>query len=221
MRVAHVVYCIEFRNGKVYVGKTCNLAVRIRQHVRCAARGFTYPLHNAIRKHGMGIVTLLGNNLTNEQASELEKLSIALARSTDDRFGYNITRGGEGVLGKVYTAEQRAKISAATMGRIPWNKGLKGAQAGSMKGRKHAQDSINKISVAMSGKKPKITSERNAKIAAAKLKPILRSDGVMFPSLAAAAAAIGRSMASVSQVAGRAGRKCAGYGFRYVSSDQD
>ena len=53
--------------------------------------------------------------LSKEEASEVEKMYIALYRSHEIKHGYNLTEGGE--TGIVHTMESRRKLSASKMGK--------------------------------------------------------------------------------------------------------
>lgn len=83
-------------NGKRYIGKSVN-SVR-----RWGTTGNNYkhcPLfYRAIQKYGWDNfnheVRLTG--LSKEEANERERYYIALFRTNDPRFGYNLTKGGDG-----------------------------------------------------------------------------------------------------------------------------
>jgi len=50
-------------------------------------------------------------------------------------------------------------------------------------------------------------------------KPVIRSDGVLFESVSAAARAIGSTQGNVSRVLKGKGKTCMGYSFRYAGVD--
>lgn len=83
-------------NGKVYFGITNNLKRRWK------AMGEEYhsckKFYYAIRKYGWMNITheVLVDNLTKEEAGNLEKEYIANHRSTNPKYGYNMTTGGFG-----------------------------------------------------------------------------------------------------------------------------
>jgi len=112
-----IVYLITNQiNGKVYVGQTIRpLEFRYAQHKSEARRGRRYALYNAIRKYGLQNFTIqeLSCHECDEELSLAEIASIYIYKSTDRRYGYNRTYGGEGTRA---TPEVCAKISKAQMG---------------------------------------------------------------------------------------------------------
>lgn len=92
----HCVYIAKFPNGKRYVGLTNDFENRKRQHLQEANGTNKYPFYNAIRKHGLPEWNILADNLTPEQAAELEIDTIACLKTMcSDGTGYNQTKGGE------------------------------------------------------------------------------------------------------------------------------
>lgn len=83
-------------SGKVYIGITCRPA-----SVRWKSDGSGYKGHsyfwNAIQKYGWENFKheILLCGLSRAEASEKEREYIALYRSNDESFGYNLTSGGE------------------------------------------------------------------------------------------------------------------------------
>lgn len=103
------VYQIANRvNGKSYIGITTkSLEKRWNTHVKENA-GFA--IHNALRKYGKdGFDFLLLEEVKSwQEACEKEKAYIK-SFNTKSPYGYNLTNGGEGILG--------------LEGCVPWNKG--------------------------------------------------------------------------------------------------
>lgn len=103
-------------NGKEYVGKGIDVRRRLLVHSRSTSS--TMYIHRAVRKFGIAnfkyCVYLLGET---SELPELEQLLIA-ERNTMAPSGYNLTKGGEGTVGRVYSAETRAKIGAKSLGRV-------------------------------------------------------------------------------------------------------
>lgn len=97
------IYCVYKHtnkiNGKIYIGKTC--ANPPEKRWRHDGSGYIKsPLFwNAIQKYGWDNFEheILINDLTEEQANELEKQFISDLKSNDKNFGYNLTDGGDGV----------------------------------------------------------------------------------------------------------------------------
>ena len=114
------VYCATSPSGKRYVGVTARgEKLRWSEHAQAARSGSPLPLHRAIRKYGARAFqrTLLERMSTEAGAHHAERLWIA-ELGTYGRGGYNSTAGGEGTLGRVLSAESRARISVAHTGRV-------------------------------------------------------------------------------------------------------
>lgn len=120
-----VLYRVVHReSGKDYVGISTAYEQRWQHHKADAARGgkTSCPkFHRALRKYGPDAFDwkVLAWTSCFSGAAVLEQLAIALGMGA-----LNLTKGGEGSIGKVLSAESRAKISAAGKGRIPKNKGV-------------------------------------------------------------------------------------------------
>lgn len=83
-------------SDKVYVGQTkISLKLRFQNHLSAARNGKDYIIGKAIRKYGEDkfYIELL-EECTVEELNEREKYWIAFFNSTDNRFGYNISIGG-------------------------------------------------------------------------------------------------------------------------------
>ena len=114
-----VVYRHIFPNRKSYIGITCqNVKARWKNggigYLSKNPDGtFHQPvMANAVLKYGWDNIAheILFENLTNERANRLEQICIILFRTTDDRFGYNTTSGGDGSVGRVQSEETKRKI---------------------------------------------------------------------------------------------------------------
>ncbi len=126
----YVVYhwCHQL-SRKSYIGKTggrgkpITIALRrIAEHIRAAAGDSDLAVHRAIRKYGHEAfsLTLVGVYDTETDAFAGEIAAIAKFRTfinDPGSRGYNMTRGGEGISGKKFSAESRAKIAAKARGR--------------------------------------------------------------------------------------------------------
>lgn len=112
--------------GKEYVGITVrSLASRMARHRQAAFRhGLTTPLYNAMRTYGAKAFRIepLATATTYEELVELERRLI-LERGALSPNGYNIAGGGPGNYGWQMPPEQRAIMSRANTGRVPWSKG--------------------------------------------------------------------------------------------------
>lgn len=107
------VYMHIAPNGKKYVGITKDIRQRWRY-------GNGYKNHKyfwkAIVKYGWDNFQhiILLDNLSAEQAKEYEKLFITLFNSNNPEFGYNLTKGGDGISGYKHTQETKVKIGKAS-----------------------------------------------------------------------------------------------------------
>lgn len=181
-------------NGKVYIGITAtSLTDRFRN-----GNGYNHNAHfkSAIKKYGWENFEhkLISDNLTYEQACDLEQSLIALHDSTNREKGYNVSMGGEmGMLGYHHTEESKKKMSdnhwskrhrSALLGtklpeyRVEQLRERKGELA-SWYGRHHAEESKRKISEANSGDKAywhnhKMTDEHKRHVAEGHYKPVLQ-----------------------------------------------
>lgn len=112
------IYKIVFPNGKHYIGlTTTSLEQRTKEHKQCAKNGDTKCLYNAIRKYKL-VDTL--ELLEIDTADTMEELCEKEIRYINEYYsyymngcGYNMTYGGDGTFGYVYTEEVRQKISAS------------------------------------------------------------------------------------------------------------
>ena len=110
-----LIYKIEFPNGKNYIGlTTTSLEQRKREHNCCAKNGDTKCLYNALRKYDMvDIFKLIQIDTANtiEELCEKEKKYIIEYNSYyQNKNGYNMTHGGEGTTGYVFTEDDNKKI---------------------------------------------------------------------------------------------------------------
>ena len=83
-------------NEKVYVGQThVSIKLRFQNHLSAARRGLDYVIGKAIRKYGEDkfYVELLEECLI-EELNEREQYWISFFKATDNRFGYNMSIGG-------------------------------------------------------------------------------------------------------------------------------
>lgn len=130
-----IVYSHQNRiNGKRYIGWTFTnvsqsiseaMERRWKDHCYDAQTGSTRVFHNAIRKYGTSDKvwehTILEVMNTQEAVKHAEKLWIAHLRTNHIRkheghVGYNMTDGGDGVVGYIPTLEVKLKMSLAHKG---------------------------------------------------------------------------------------------------------
>jgi group I intron endonuclease len=164
--LADYVYCLEFPNGKRYVGIASNVDARWRSHQHCAKRGLKSALYSAMRKYGTkGIIRSVLGSGTRAEVAQMEREFIA-SMSTLCPGGYNIVPGGEDSPASV--ASVRRKIRASKLrhwqdpvyrakalafakktrfkkGFVPWNVGKewspesKAKMAAAKLGKKHTK----------------------------------------------------------------------------------
>jgi len=143
------LYQLTAPNGKAYLGITNNAPEqRWNKHAASARNKSSLAIHRAIRKYGW-------DNFKKEvlvEASfayvkDLEIKAIALI-NTFTPFGYNLTKGGDGVLGtnhflgRKHSPETIAKMQLAQKGH-----------AGTMNGKHHTAEAKKKIAEAQTGEK--------------------------------------------------------------------
>lgn len=107
-------------NDRKYVGITStSIEQRWKSHCYDAFdRKSKYPLHRALRKHGIESfeLSVLSEVTSWEIACELEKKFIVDFQSHVSMFGYNQTWGGDGVTAWHHTDDAKAAIQSAHKG---------------------------------------------------------------------------------------------------------
>jgi hypothetical protein len=104
------IYKIVFPNGKHYIGlTTTSIEQRTKGHRSCAKSGDNKCLYNAIRKYDMVENLELIEINTADFIEELCELEILYIHEYNSYYmngrGYNMTYGGEGTNGYVFTDE--------------------------------------------------------------------------------------------------------------------
>lgn len=124
------VYALIFPNGKRYVGLTKHSAEkRWAEHQANARYGDKEAVYCAIRKHGAPKVEVL------EEGSDYELLQLLeidwiVALGSKTPGGYNLTDGGESLLGYRHTREQ--KRANQERWRKQWTAEFRARHAGSI-----------------------------------------------------------------------------------------
>ncbi len=148
------IYLIVNRvTGKYYVGqhKGSNLRKYLQTKLSDAfkGRGGRSRLYASIRKHGREAFTihaLLSDVQTRAELDAYEKDFIAVLRSQDPEYGYNICRGGEGFTGP-HSLEAKVKVTEALKKR--WTEpGFREHWTEIMTGHDTSPETIDKIKVA-------------------------------------------------------------------------
>lgn len=107
-------------NGKSYIGFTENIKERWRIHKKCVNAVSGKILHQSIKKHGWNKFTkevLYCSKDGNHTLREMEPYFIKKYNTFwIGGHGYNMTQGGEGILGFQFTKEIRKKMSESHLG---------------------------------------------------------------------------------------------------------
>lgn len=99
---------ITINSGKCYVGYSHNPEQRLKGHWKDDKL-----IGRALRKHGIRSLEILSWHPSQEEASDEEIVQIA-ARGVKHPGGYNLTDGGDGVVGYEWTDEDRKRKSMQT-----------------------------------------------------------------------------------------------------------
>lgn len=132
-------------NSKRYVGITSKENPNHRWN---SGRGYKENTHfySAIKKYGWDNFKhqILFDSLTETQAKQIEKYLIAIWNLQDNRYGYNMTSGGDGTPNYHPSSETRAKLSAARRKENLSSETLLRRSEG-LKGRKFSSEHKRKI----------------------------------------------------------------------------
>ena len=153
MKATIYVLCHPITSEVRYVGKTVkSLESRFAMHVNSAFnRGSKTHLARWMRSLGV-LPEVRALMVVNGDGCQAEQGIIALYRAKGYRLT-NITAGGEGVVGRVCSPEQRKKISDSNRGRV-FTEDHRAKMSASRKGVKrkpHTAEACAKISAAMQG----------------------------------------------------------------------
>lgn len=132
-------------NGKKYVGITSKPKP---EHRWREGRGYHENSHfkSAINKYGWDNFehVILHDKLSEHDAKELEKKYISMWNTMDNKFGYNMTSGGDGTPGFHPSDSTREKLSIARRRENLSEETLMRRSAG-LKGRKFSEEHKRKI----------------------------------------------------------------------------
>jgi hypothetical protein len=113
-----IIYIVRnLFNGKCYIGKTKGLDRRWAEHVRDARAGSRNALHRALMKYGKESFSLEVVCEGGESEIDFLESFCIVAFGTRSPDGYNLTDGGDGVIGYVFTAEDRKKLGSGLRGK--------------------------------------------------------------------------------------------------------
>lgn len=123
--IGSIYVFINSINNKIYVGKTINsYTLRWTKHKQDSdSKKDNCYFHKAINKYGWNKfnkyvifqteqleATEDNKNYLNSIILEKEKYYIKLYKSNDPKYGYNLTEGGEGVVGSIFSEERLNKM---------------------------------------------------------------------------------------------------------------
>lgn len=146
-------------NGKIYVGKTNDLECRKKAHSR--AEGSCPIFHRAIKKYGIDVFDfiVLGEFEQEIDVFSAERYYIDWFKTNvskwGDKYGYNLTDGGDGISGYVVSQAQRDKQSKRM--KLKYSNTIH-----PLKGKVLTEETKNKLRQANLGKK--LTDETKQKI---------------------------------------------------------
>jgi len=134
-----IVYIVKnIKTGKVYIGQT-SLTLDARKAKHESMRNLTgFYFHNALAYYGIDSFSWkqLCECATKEEMCEKEIYYIDKYKSNVKEFGYNLTPGGDTMLGYRHRESSKKKMSEAHKGQKnphteEWNKKIGDAQRGS------------------------------------------------------------------------------------------
>ena len=144
-QIIGTIYCfINTNNGKLYIGKTvqANYTRRFTSHKSRANKQEKFYFYRALNKYGWNTflkvvlyqTQILDNTKENKKLlsdllSEKEVYYISKYNTSDSRFGYNLTSGGEGTTGFKFSEEQKQRMSETRSGENHWHYGKYGQGA--------------------------------------------------------------------------------------------
>jgi group I intron endonuclease len=151
-------------NGKQYVGQTFNLDDRKKAHKRTALRGAMFAFYCAIRKYGFisfDWKTLKYREFLTKKKDKVwmnywEKYYIKKLNTMSPN-GYNLTTGGDGVVGIPHTEKWKSQMRAIHIGNkygLGYKHTLEAKRkiSDAGKGRKHSNVTKSKMSMAALGR---------------------------------------------------------------------
>lgn len=151
----YTVYMHVTPNNKKYIGITCN---SLSERWKNGKGYYSQFFGNAIKKYGWNNIQHISicSGLSEEEAQWLEKELIKIWKTTDVKYGYNVSEGGY-----VVSQSTKDKISKKNKGRIHteqskknMSEAHKGIQAGEkhpLYGKHHTEESKKKMSEAHKG----------------------------------------------------------------------
>lgn len=152
--ISNVVYIWTRNNIPCYVGITDrDIFLRIREHLKYDKGGF---FQRKLRKYKNEFKCyIIEQNKDYNKLKELERMYIEKYNTyahSNQEFGYNLTLGGEGIVGYKHNDSNKEKIRVAKLGIKQSEKHIV-ARMKKMYGRKVKKETCKAISLAMTGRK--------------------------------------------------------------------
>lgn len=158
------VYIITNKaNGKQYVGISKNLTSRWNTHI--SANGSAPALHAAIKKYGKDefVFSHICDAFDLDSARDIECMLI-VQHNTKSPNGYNLTDGGEGVVGRPMTDQDKEVRRQASTAYVQLLTPEERAKKYGTKGRKFTPKTIEKIRQSNIGKNLGKTASEETKL---------------------------------------------------------
>jgi group I intron endonuclease len=155
-------------NGKIYIGQTIDLQFRWKRHLKTSDNPTSknYQLiHKAINKYGKEnfIFTPIQTFFNYKEVLNAEKYWISFYKTNvgkhSNKFGYNLTDGGEGLFGYTMSKKHKQNLSKARFGlkvnpKFNLIRSIATTGAGNpIYGKHHTNDAIKKISTTRKSKR--------------------------------------------------------------------
>lgn len=138
-RLVGTVYCfINKETNKLYIGETVksDFNERFNEHRSKANKGTNNYFYKAIRKYSWESFDKIiifqtevlddteeNKKLLNDIVNEKEAFYIKKYKTSDHNFGYNLTEGGDGVIGYKHTEKTKQKLSESHSKEKHWQYG--------------------------------------------------------------------------------------------------
>lgn len=199
-------------NGKRYIGATDRgIGYRASRHKWNANHGQKSKFYTAIRKYGFDAFEFLPLRACTDFFDALEHEAMFIANLRPE---YNLTAGGGGVKGLKFSAESRAKMSAAKMGKP--NHWSNGAMPQELRVKLSAKQKARRGYPLTDRQKASIEKNRLLGNAARRRKVICINDGIEYDSVTHAARAYGLTTGQVSWYCSGNHDGWRGLDFKYV-----
>lgn len=150
--MGYTVYKLTSPSDKTYIGITCQPINKRwmggKGYRKCPA------IFKAIKKYGWENFKkeILYENLSEEEAKQQEISLIKTLKSNIKKYGYNLTEGGDGTLGRRFTEEQKKQISEKNKGRAISEEHKERLRQVNL-GKHHSEETKRKMSESHKGNK--------------------------------------------------------------------